>query len=295
MPVHPLASAVQDFYRELPFNYECGVPQQAAVIRECNQIEMYRPLADRLAVPEAVTLLDAGCGVGWLANTAAFWYPHVRCLGVDFTAQAIERAEAVAALLGVADRAGFRDADIFDLPADIGSRRFDIVSSLGVLHHTQDCARAVEIVSGMVRKNGYLLLGLYHRYGRKPLLDVFEPYRQRLSSCGDGSGRDRIVQEAVARWNELFPHCGNEVFNRSWFRDQCLHPHETQWTLADVLAWFERLGIAPLATSLDRFSDGPDWKRLVSDEKGQEQLARKRLFEERKFFPGFFVVWGRKE
>jgi SAM-dependent methyltransferase len=255
---------------------------------------MYRPLADRLAVPEAVTLLDAGCGVGWLANTAAFWYPHVRCLGVDFTAQAIERAEAVAALLGVADRAGSAMPIYSTCPrisAPGGSISFPVWACCTI----PGLRRAVEIVSGMVRKNGYLLLGLYHRYGRKPLLDVFEPYRQRLSSCGDGSGRDRIVQEAVARWNELFPHCGNEVFNRSWFRDQCLHPHETQWTLADVLAWFERLGIAPLATSLDRFSDGPDWKRLVSDEKGQEQLARKRLFEERKFFPGFFVVWGRKE
>ena len=38
--------------------------------------------------------------------------------------------------------------------------------SNGVLHHTSDPFRAFQSIAKLVKPNGYLLVGLYHRYGR---------------------------------------------------------------------------------------------------------------------------------
>ena len=51
-------------------------------------------------------------------------------------------------------------------------KKFDLVSSIGVLHHTHDCLKSLKIViKKYLKKDGYLFLGLYHKYGRKPFLD----------------------------------------------------------------------------------------------------------------------------
>lgn len=289
-----ISTDVRNFYRELPFNYEKTAADQAQIIRSVDQIAVYRPLAAHLGEAKGVSLLDAGCGVGWLACTAALWYGSC-CLGIDFSDKAVARAREVRSLLGLDGAVEFSRADIFDLPPEVLSRRFDVVASLGVLHHTRDCFQGLVRLYGLLEEKGHLLLGLYHAYGRKPLLDAFSPLRDRLQRATDKQEQDAILEQGIKRWNDLFAHADHATFNLSWFRDQCLHPHETQWTLRDVLAWFRQLGITPLATSLDRFSADPDWQRLVENEKDQESLARKRLCVEKKFFPGFFVVWARKK
>ena len=43
---------------------------------------------------------------------------------------------------------------------------FDLVISNGVLHHTAEPFRAFQTISGLVKPGGYILVGLYHRWGR---------------------------------------------------------------------------------------------------------------------------------
>ncbi len=43
---------------------------------------------------------------------------------------------------------------------------FDLVISNGVLHHTSNPWLAFETISRLVKPGGYVLVGLYHRYGR---------------------------------------------------------------------------------------------------------------------------------
>ena len=97
---------------------------------------------------------------------------------------------------------------------------------------------------------GYVHVGLYHRYGRAPLLDAFEKFRVELMETEDQQKINEIVERAYRHWIKLFNTSPDDTLNLSWFRDQCLHPYETQWTLSEILIWFEELGIEPEATSL---------------------------------------------
>jgi 2-polyprenyl-3-methyl-5-hydroxy-6-metoxy-1,4-benzoquinol methylase len=68
----------------------------------------------------------------------------------------------------------FIEANLFDFQPE---QPFTVVNSLGVLHHTPDCHAAIRQVLKWVAPGGYLHLGLYHLYGRKPFLDHFAGLR----------------------------------------------------------------------------------------------------------------------
>lgn len=292
-PTPPSFARVRAFYEELPFNYESSTIGQASMIREANQIETYSPLADFLRSSKALRVLDAGCGAGWFTNSAAHYY-DCHATGVDFCTKALERARATAMELGTHTTTRFIEADLFHVEEALPAESFDVMNSLGVLHHTHDAEGAFNKLVPLVRPGGWINLGLYHRYGRWPLMEMFRPVRDALASATTSQEMIEIEEEGFRAWCALHDPSADPVFQRSWYRDQCLHPHETQWTLQEVLQWFLRNGIEPSRCSLDRFSSTPDWNELAANEHEQEDIAQEHLCANERFFPGFFVVWGRR-
>jgi SAM-dependent methyltransferase len=106
--------------------------------------------------PETVRgrlVLDAGVGVGRHAEVLAGWGAHV--VGLD-----LSRSVDVA----VANLARFPNAvvlqgDLMAPPFAPGS--FDVVMSIGVLHHTPDTRRALESVARLVAPGGRLAVWVY--------------------------------------------------------------------------------------------------------------------------------------
>jgi SAM-dependent methyltransferase len=100
-------------------------------------------------------VLDAGCGGGRYARLVG---GHgARVIGVDLSA-AVEKAAALCA--GLPDVA-IVQADLLDLPIAEGS--FDLVYSIGVLHHTPDPRGAFHQIARRVKPGGRLAVWLYRR------------------------------------------------------------------------------------------------------------------------------------
>ena len=283
---------VAAFYRELPFNYEGTAAQAAKTIQEQNQIAMaYPPLASLLQEARGRPVIDLGCGAGWFVNTAAQYYKaHV--LGVDACEPAIERAAEVTKILGLGAKARYVCADLFELDRQplISSQRFFIVNSLGVLHHTHDCRHALHHAARLVEPGGYLHLGLYHTYGRKPFLDLFRHDVAAYRSAQDLDQQRAIEDRAFARYRQLHAALTDEVLLRSWFRDQVLHPHESQHTLREVTDWLVEEGLTCRSTSINRFQPVDDWATLFEEEKRLYEVSYQRNVKQQRYFPGFFIV-----
>ena len=108
--------------------------------------------------------LDAGAGNGrW---TVGLLRLGCRVLAVDFSAHALERLRAnVASVCSPEEetRLETATADLLAPDDELARRRFDLVFSFGVLHHTGDTHEALRNVARLVADEGALALYLYGR------------------------------------------------------------------------------------------------------------------------------------
>lgn len=280
----PVGPAVLAFYQGCAFNTYSDPARQIADIEAGNQLErQYADLHAILKQRAIRTFFDVGCGAGWLSLTVERYYGKA-VAGLDFNPAAVEVAKTVAARMK--SRATFRAGDLFALaPGTDGT--FDVVCSMGVLHHTGDCRGAVGTIAGLVapRPEARLYLGLYHLYGRRPFLEHFAAMRR--------AGRSE--DEMLAAFAKLHPGLRDPQHVRSWFRDQVLHPHETQHTLEEAAGWLDALGFEIESTSINRYERIDDLGNLFELEKAYEELSFERNVVEGKYFPGFFSVAARRK
>ena len=121
-----------------------GEPYVASFGRQWNRYDVARPDEDEATFRvktgvdprdlAGLLVLDAGCGGGRYARLAG--RHGARVVGVDLSA-AVEKAAALCADL---PDVAIVQADLLDLPLAEG--RFDLVFSIGVLHHSPDPRRA---------------------------------------------------------------------------------------------------------------------------------------------------------
>jgi SAM-dependent methyltransferase len=270
---------VRIFYDRLPFNYRADAYEDAAILRRCDRLRVYPPLMATLKTRPRV--LDVGCGTGWLVNTADF---HHNCIskGIDFSSVALERARQVAKLLRT--NAEFELADLFNY---CPSERFGVVTSIGVLHHTDDCLGGIaHIARNFVDETGRMFIGLYHTFGRRAFMSHFDDLRR--TGVSDDAMFVNFKKMRTGAGNAL----GDEVHLRSWFRDQVFHPHASTHTLAEVLPVLGDLGFELESTSVNHFGALPD-TGLLEREKTLERIGCERL-SAGVYFPGFFVFMARR-
>jgi SAM-dependent methyltransferase len=86
-------------------------------------------------------------------------------LAVDASPHAVDatraRMEQLAPEAVAEGRLATEQADLLALPPSLAGRRFDLVYSFGVLHHTGDTRRALAHLAPLVRPDGLLFLYLY--------------------------------------------------------------------------------------------------------------------------------------
>jgi SAM-dependent methyltransferase len=100
-------------------------------------------------------VLDAGCGGGRYARLAGS--QGAKVIGVDLSAAVVKAAQLCSGLQNVA----ILQADLLDLP--VADSAFDLVYSIGVLHHTPNPRRAFGEIARKVKPGGRMAVWLYRR------------------------------------------------------------------------------------------------------------------------------------
>ena len=107
---------------------------------------------------------------------------------------------------------------------------FHLVISNGVLHHTSNPKLGFETLLKLVKKGGFIVIGLYHRYGR-----IWNDLRRSVFyATGD---RFKFL-DARTRQAGI-----GERKRQAWFMDQYKNPHESKHTIEEVLGWFDQAGV----------------------------------------------------
>ena len=229
---HDVTAEVQSFYEATPFpNYD-DFDSAASLVIKAEQGVFARLLEAQL--PKRARVLEVGCGTGQLSNFLSISGRNV--IGTDLCLNSLRLGNGFAKKNNLST-VRFVQSNIFK-PA-FGPETFDVVISNGVLHHTADPYLAFETISKYVRPGGYILVGLYHKYGR--LITDFRRLVFRLT--GD-------------RFTFLDPNLRatrtSKQKKRAWFMDQYKHPHESKHTIGETLGWLQRTGL-DYVKSIPRF------------------------------------------
>lgn len=264
------------FYRELPFNTFGDLEEHKKNIRSGISLGNHPSLLEILS--NQVRVLEVGCGVGWLSAQISDRF-HTAVTSIDFNKVAVDMAQKSANALKIA--VNYQVADLFLFSPE---EKFDICVSLGVLHHTNDCIGAVKrCVEHFTESGGYFYVGLYHLFGRRPFLSHFEKMSQ------NGASEEDLLIE-YARLSQVKT---DDKHLYSWFRDQVLHPHETQHTLKEISEVCAKSGARLVSTSINQFKKFDSESELFEREVEYEEVSKERIAEG-KYFPGFFTALYQK-
>jgi SAM-dependent methyltransferase len=228
--------------------------------RNLSELDFRRKTGLRAEDLKGRLVLDVGCGMGRFAEVATRW--GARVVGIDLSAA----AEVAARNLANRDFAALQ-ADVFALPFALES--FDCIYSVGVLHHTPDCAQAFKALPQYLKPGGKIAVWLYSGYNRwYRFSDLYRKFTHRMS----GRSLHAILRVAVPSlyWTDrtlcVIPVFGrplagliHHVFpiNRNsnpemrmlntfdWYSPK----YQSKHTYEEVFRWFESCGLESLSVS----------------------------------------------
>jgi len=182
-------------------------------------------------------VLDAGCGSG--EKSIMFSKYGAKVTGIDFSIGQLTHARKLAKRSNLDIRFIEKDLVNDDL-SDLG--KFDIIVSTGVLHHTKDPYLAFQKLSHQLKKDGIIILGLYHSYARLRYRLIRFLIRIFVSRSFDSRKIIRFLDNSwVAKSITHAP--------RNSLHDRYVVPHESYHTLGEVTNWFRKNNISLISFS----------------------------------------------
>jgi SAM-dependent methyltransferase len=244
---------VKSFYEETPFpNYD-DFDNVGWLVEKARRGVFAQLLDDQ--IPPGTRVLECGCGTGQMSNFLSVASRTV--FGTDLSMASLALGQQFKERNDLRT-VHFLQMNLFRPCFKPGV--FDLVLSNGVLHHTSDPFLGFQTISRLVRPKGYVLIGLYHRYGRT----ITNVRRQIFRLGGD---RFAFLDPNLRRRQ------ASASRKRAWFMDQYRHPHESTHTIHEVIDWVTRAGLrfvksipktngSPFAPTERLFAPEPPGSRL---------------------------------
>ncbi len=266
-----VSAQVRAQYEENPYPRWTRAPSILAPLGIDEFLRRLAPARFRpLGKPSGLDVLIAGCGTGFQSVCSAQLYAGSRLLAVDLSLASLGYARRKTEELGLAN-IEYAQADILKLGAL--ERRFDLIESIGVLHHLEDPEAGWRTLCGLLRPGGVMLIALYSEPARQDIVAA----RRFISERGhapDADGIRRCRQDILslpeADWKaELLRRW--DFFSASECRDLLFHVQEHRYTLPRLKETLDRLGLRFLGFQLDpatlsryaqQFPDDPDKANL---------------------------------
>ena len=249
---------------------------------------------DEVACRQAPRVLIAGCGTGKQALDAARRLNASEVIAIDLSRASLGYA-ATGAWKADEDRIRFLQADILTL--DEWDERFDIVEAGGVLHHMADPVEGWRILTGLLKPDGLMKVGLYSRRARRPV----EEARAALAEAGFDQTPDAIRRGRLWLAENVAPTAyaritgWRDFYSLDECRDLLFHAQERSYDLTEVDQILRELGLRflgfeglePRASEAFKAAYGPE---RILDLEAWDELER----TQPSAFSGMYQFWVRR-
>lgn len=271
---------IRMFYEETPFpNYD-DCDKIATLVSKSKKSLFTKKLDEE--IPYNSKILDIGCGTGQLVNFLSIANRNV--IGIDLSFNSLKLAKNFANQNNL-QGASFIQSNLFT--PIFKKETFDYVIANGVIHHTFNPYKAFQLSAQLIKKGGFLILGVYHKYGR-----IFHNIIKMLYKDNDTKIRnyDRILSEKMSAPQSY----------ESWYQDQYHNPKESTHTINEIIKWFRENNFSfirslPSPFLFDTFS-GEDklFKQQSQSNKIELFLNEILMLVTNNYEGGFFLAIGQK-
>lgn len=245
---------------------EQGTSQDVQAMYEENPYPRWRRVeaAPHLYTDVALDWLTAGCGTGRPLTLVASTFPNARLTAIDLSRASMAYAIRKTREAG-ATHIDFRHGDILNVGA-LG-KDFDFIESSGVLHHMKDPIEGWKRLLDCLRPGGRMQIGLYSAAARDVILKVRTYIKEKAyPPTQDGIRTLRQDMMALPDDHPLKPITKRrDFFTTSECRDLVFHIQEENYTIPEIAAILDRLGLAFLGFKLPPATQALYQQRFPTD------------------------------
>ncbi len=268
-------------YEQYP--YPAGTPQ-VRIQTDARLLLSY--VSEQRSASGPLRVLDAGCGRGLGVIGTASTQPDVQFVGADMNRIALQHARQRADEYGLANLE-LVECDLMTLEGlKVPEGGFDVIYSLGVLHHMSDPETGLRRLRDILAPHGVIALMVYAKYGRSPLTRLQQGMKIMFPN-------GESLAERIPAGRDLARHTRTGILSNTYwadtaethdieFVDRCLNVNEAAysidqfWDLMEsarlqFVRWFE-----PADWAAEQLPDGEVRQRAAL----LSELDRFRLIEQ---------------
>lgn len=190
-------------------------------LKESNNFNLHNP-----------EILVAGCGTGQHAINTASIFKQSNITAIDLSINSLSYALRKSKELKI-NNITFFQCDILNVA--MMKKKFDIIESVGVIHHMQDPMSGLSALLSVLNKNGLLKLGLYSSLGRRNITEYKKKYLSsdiNLELSRIKEHRKNIAENVSEKILSIMKF--NDFYSLSEFRDMVLHFQEHTFNIKDI-------------------------------------------------------------
>ncbi len=270
---------IENFYKTKPFPNYKKKDNKNSILNTGDKNYIAKKIKNHFKFNKKI--LEVGSGTCQLSNYLSIGTNN-EIVAMDTTLESLKLGKKFSDQNSIKN-INYVKADLFD---DIFEENvFDLVWCSGVLHHTNEPYNGFKNILRYVKKDGYIIIGLYNNIFRiktilrkylfkifgKKLLMIFDPHLRKIK--------------------------GETEKINSWINDQYQHPVESLHSIDEILKWFETNDVE-FVSSIPSFGKNSNKDIFEIHDKG-DKISRflSQLFSI--FTPladegGLFIVVGKK-
>ena len=291
-----VSTSVQEQYTENPYprwtRFDLTTPHPLAHILKS---EIPHLKDSELPTTRDPSILIAGCGTGLQTMKVVHKYENANVTAIDLSKASLAY--------------GMRKLDEYDihsvthaqaniLDLDQLNEEFDVVESYGVIHHMDDPAKALSLLSARLKPKGYLYLGLYSELGRQSVINA----RRLIEETGyvdDAHGIRQARRDIMRRTDEAFLPLlspASDFWTLSDTRDLIFHVQEHRFTLLEIGKMLTDCGLDFLGLVVVSPNDRKLFQKAFPGANAARSIENWHEFEQSHptVFGDTYKIWARK-
>ena len=289
-----VSSKVRAQYEENPYPRwaKIGLPSKAKSISEIcteNNLHLNSKNIQNVIAPD---ILVAGCGTGQHSIGTASRFSKCKVTAVDLSLTSLAYAKRKTTELGITNLK-YIQADILKL--NQLKKKFDIIESVGVLHHMDEPMDGWKVLTDILKPSGLMKIGLYSELARQNIIEVRKEIT--LGKVGTSEADIRNFRQSLVESQEKHHQqltMSNDFFSLSTLRDLIFHVQEHRFTLPQIKNCLEKLGLKFCGfEDIDIISN---FRKFHGKEADIHDLALWHQYEENnsRSFGGMYIFWCQK-